>query len=360
MTHRHNFSPGPGILPASVIAQIRHDLPDYADTGISILEMSHRTPVFEALIEEAEANLRELLAIPRGYRVLFLQGGASLQFGMVPYNFLPADGVADYLAGGTWGKKAVEDARRCGRVAVRFDGAAVGYRRLPKWSELELTPGAAYLHATSNETIEGVEIHDDPPALGLPIICDASSDFLARPLDVSRYAMLYAGAQKNAGAAGVTLAILSEELLARALPDRLALMSYAVHAQSRSLYNTPPCFSVYVVTLVTRWLKDTVGGLAAMQVVNRRKAQALYETLDASSFYRAHADVDSRSVMNVTFRLPSAELEQRFAAESEAAGFIGLRGHRAFGGLRASLYNALPESSVTALVEFMREFERRA
>lgn len=359
----HNFSPGPGILPAPVIAQIRADLPEFGATGTSILEISHRTPPFEAVIDEAERNLRSLLEIPTGHRVLFLQGGASLQFAMVPYNFLRRS--ADYVVAGTWGKKAWEDARRSppvdGAVGARvaWSGADEGWSRMPSDSDLSLDPDADYLHFTSNETIEGVQTAHVPATGAVPLVCDASSDFLSRPVDLARYGLYYAGAQKNAGAAGVTVAIVSDAMLERARKNGLAMLSYPTQVAGKSMHNTPPCFAVYVVMLVTRWLRDEVGGLAAMADRNSLKAARLYAAIDGSGgFYRGCARPHHRSLMNATFRLPTPELEAAFFNESETLGFVGLRGHRAFGGVRASLYNALPLSSVDALIEFMAEFAR--
>ena len=298
----HNFAAGPGVLPAPVIAEIREDLPHLGGHGTSILEMSHRTPPFEAIITEAEANLRSLLGIPDGYRVLFLQGGATLQFAMVPFNFLQGAGrPADYVIAGTWGKKASEDARKAGKVQVAWNGEPLGFSRMPGQSELLLDPKAAYVHITSNETIEGVALFDFPNTGAVPLVCDASSDFLARPLDVSRFGLLYAGAQKNAGAAGVTIVILSEAMLESAPADRFAMLSYKAQAAGKSMHNTPPCFSVYVVMLVTRWLRDTIGGLEAMSALNTRKAGIVYDAIARSGgFYRAHADRASRSEMNVS------------------------------------------------------------
>lgn len=359
----HNFSPGPGILPAPVIAQIRADLPEFGATGTSILEISHRTPPFEAVIDEAERNLRSLLEIPTSHRVLFLQGGASLQFAMVPYNFLRRS--ADYVVAGTWGKKAWEDARRSppvdGAVGARvaWSGADEGWSRMPSDSDLSLDPDADYLHFTSNETIEGVQTAHVPATGAVPLVCDASSDFLSRPVDLARYGLYYAGAQKNAGAAGVTVAIVSDAMLERARKNGLAMLSYPTQVAGKSMHNTPPCFAVYVVMLVTRWLRDAVGGLAAMADRNSLKAARLYAAIDGSGgFYRGCARPHHRSLMNATFRLPTPELEAAFFNESETLGFVGLRGHRAFGGVRASLYNALPLSSVDALIEFMAEFAR--
>jgi phosphoserine aminotransferase len=359
--HRvHNFSSGPAVLPLAVLEQVQRDLVALPGVGMSILEISHRSKVFESLLVEAEADLRALAGIPADYAVLFLQGGASLQFAMVPLNLLPPGGTADYVDSGSWAVKASEDAGKIGRINVAASTKGEGYARVPRSSELALSSGAAYVHMTSNNTIEGTQFHQVPDVGGAPLVSDSSSDILSRPIDVTRYGAIYAGAQKNLGPAGATIVILRRDLLERAAARESALpamLSYAVHARHGSLYNTPPTFGVYVIGLVVKWLRAR-GGLAAIDAVNARKAAKLYGEIDRTGFYRGTAQKDSRSLMNVTFRLPTEALENLFVKESTAAGLDGLKGHRSVGGLRASIYNAFPEEGVDALVSFMRSFEQ--
>ncbi|MFB3737487.1 MAG: 3-phosphoserine/phosphohydroxythreonine transaminase [Candidatus Velamenicoccus archaeovorus] len=359
-----NFSAGPAALPLPVLERIRDELPALPGVGTSVFEISHRSSWFDAIIEEAEANLRALLAIPHGHRVLFLQGGASLQFSMVPMNLLRgAGGPAAHVVTGSWGTKAAAEARREGDVRVVWDGAGTGYATVPDLRELTAgVQDAAYLHVTSNETIQGVAF---PPGFepegGPALVCDASSDVLSRPLPVERYGLLYAGAQKNAGPAGLTIVLIREDVLER-VPDGLpTMLDYRTYARSGSRYNTPPVFAIYVLMLVTRWLRDAVGGLEAMHARNRDKAALLYEAIDGSDgFYRGHAAPEARSLMNVTFRLPTEELEQRFVRAAAEQGLIELKGHRSVGGIRASIYNAMPLEGVEALRAFMDAFRASA
>ncbi len=353
----YNFSAGPGVLPLLVLEQIQADLLNYQGAGMSVLEMSHRSTQFEAIIHQTEADLRALLGIPANYKVIFLQGGASLQFAMLPMNLLPAGASADYILTGAWSQAAFKEAKKLGQVRVAASSEAANFNYIPAQTELALDAQAAYLHFTSNNTIFGTQWATEPAAT-VPLACDASSDFLSRPLDVSKYGIVYAGAQKNAGPAGVTMVIIREDLLER-VPEKLpAMLDYKLQAEKESLYNTPPTFSIYVVGLVVRWLLD-MGGLREIARRNETKAGLLYEAIDASQgFYRGHARTDSRSLMNVTFRLPSEELEKRFVKETTAAGLDGLKGHRSVGGLRASLYNAFPLEGVEALVQFMTDFQR--
>jgi phosphoserine aminotransferase len=354
-----NFNAGPGVLPLPVLEQARAELLNYGGSGMSVMEMSHRSAHFEDIIHRAEADLRSLLKIPESYTVLFLQGGASLQFAMLPMNWLPAGASADYILTGAWSKAAIREAEKRGRVRVAATTEKSNFDSVPSPSDLQLDPQAAYLHFTSNETIHGVEfMHEPVPPGSVPLVCDMSSNIMSRPIDVTKYGLVYAGAQKNLGPAGVTLVVLRTDLLDRA-PGKLPVMlDYKVMAQNQSLYNTPPTFSIYIVGLVLRWIID-IGGLEEITRRNEAKAQRLYRTLDASGgFYRGHARPDSRSHMNVTFRMPSEELEQQFVKRSEAEGFVGLKGHRSVGGLRASLYNALPLEDVEALTQFMVEFQR--
>lgn len=356
----HNFSAGPGVLPLPVLEQAQAELLNWRGVGVSVLEMSHRSSAFETIIGEAEADLRALYGLSDDYAVLFLQGGATLQFAMQAMNLRPAGQSADYILTGAWSKAAFKEAEKLGPTRAAFNGEASAFTYFPAQSELNLDLQAAYLHFCSNETIHGVQCKAEPvPPPGVPLVCDASSDFLSRPLNVSAYGLIYAGAQKNAGPAGVTLVIIRKDLLART-PDRLPiLLDYKLMAENKSLYNTPPCFSIYLVGLVLKWVRG-LGGLAAIAALNAAKAGLIYDVIDRSGgFYRGHARADSRSPMNVTFRLPDEALEAQFAKEATKAGLDGLKGHRSVGGLRASLYNALPRESAEALAQFMVEFQRR-
>jgi phosphoserine aminotransferase len=359
-THRiYNFSAGPATLPLPVLEEAQRDLLSLPGVGMSVMEISHRSKPFEAIIQEAEADFRKLAGISDQYKVLFLQGGASLQFSMVPMNLLGSGAVADYIVTGDWSKKALKEAKRGGgttHVAASTEDG--NFRRIPTQDELRLTPGAAYAHMTSNNTIFGTQWSYLPDVGDTPLVCDASSDIFSRPVDVSKFGLIYAGAQKNLGPSGVTVVVIREDLLARSADTLPAMLSYRVHADNGSLYNTPPAFGIYILRLVLKWLVN-LGGLTEIAAINERKAAHLYDELDRTPFWRPHAATDSRSRMNVTFRLPSEELEKLFVKESTAAGFDGLKGHRSVGGLRASIYNAFPEAGVSALVQFMREFERK-
>src|ERR1700730_15689142 len=357
-TRIFNFSAGPAILPVPVLEQAQRELVSLPGIGMSILEVSHRSKVFGDILLETEANIRALANVPSSYRVLFLQGGASLHFAMVPMNLLAAGAAADYLVTGVWATKAAEEARKIGNVHVAATTKAEQFSRIPRAEEIVLTPGAAYAHMTSNNTIYGTEWKELPDAGGVPLVSDTSSDMFSRPIDVSRHALIYSGAQKNLGPAGVTLVIIREDLLARSAASLPAMLSYAVHAENRSLYNTPPVFAIYLVGLVVKWIQGQ-GGLSEVAKVNERKAGRLYGEIDRTGFYRGTAKKESRSLMNVTFRLPSEELEKQFVKEADEAGFDGLKGHRSVGGIRASIYNAFPEDGIDALTAFMREFERR-
>jgi phosphoserine aminotransferase len=357
-TRIHNFSSGPAVLPLEVLEQVQQDLVALPGVGMSVLEISHRSTAFDAIIQGCEASLRALANIGKEYRVLFLQGGASLQFSMVPMNLLPPGGSADYIVTGVWSDKAVKEAKRVGTVRTVASTAAEKFTRVPKPAELSFDPNAAYVHMTTNNTIYGTQFHYTPDTGTVPLVADASSDIFSRPLDVQKYGLIYAGAQKNLAPSGVTLVIIREDLLSRTPSSLPTMLQYGVHAENASLYNTPPVFPIYVMGLVLGWLQKN-GGLAAVERVNIRKAEKVYAEIDRTGFYRGHAAADSRSRMNLTFRLPSEELEKKFVKESTAAGLDGLKGHRSVGGLRASIYNAFPESGVDALVQFMQEFERR-
>jgi len=354
-----NFNPGPAALPLPVLKQAQQEMLDYKGTGMSVMEISHRSKEFEAIVSEAQADLRELMGIPAEYKILFLQGGASLMFAMVPMNFRPAGASADYIVTGTWSKKAFKESQKLGTAKAAANLEADNFNHLPAQAELKLDPQAAYLHFTSNETIHGVEYFTEPAApAGVPLICDASSDFISHPVDVSKYAMMYAGAQKNAGPAGVVVCLIREDMLAKVPANLPNLLDYKALAEENSLLNTPPCWSVYIVGLVLKWAKN-LGGLPAIEKVNLTKAGLVYKAIDESGgFYRGHAKSD-RSRMNVTFRLPNEQLEEQFASEAKKHDMIGLKGHRSVGGMRASLYNALPVEAAEALVKFMKEFQQK-
>jgi phosphoserine aminotransferase len=357
----YNFAAGPATLPLPVLEEAQRHLLSLPGVGMSVLEISHRSKWFDEIIETAEANLRRLLNIPDHYQVLFLQGGASLQFSMVAMNFLRNSGTsADYIVTGSWGEKAIQEARREGPARMAWNGKAENYVRVPQQAELDLDPNVAYVHFTSNETIQGVEFQVEPEVGDVPLICDSSSDFLSRPIPIERYTLIYAGAQKNAGPAGLTIVIIRDDLLER-VPDNMHVMlDYRLQAKNKSLYNTPPVFSIYITMLVTRWLLEEIGGLEKMAAINRQKAQLLYDAIDHSDgYYRGHARPDSRSLMNVTWRLPSEALEQEFVKQAEAHGLYELKGHRSVGGIRASIYNAMPLEGVQALRDFMIEFQER-
>jgi phosphoserine aminotransferase len=356
-----NFSAGPAMMPVPVLEEIQRDLLALPGVGMSILEISHRSKAFEAILAQADADIRTLAAVPGNYRVLFLQGGASLQFSMVPMNLLGAGQTADYIDSGSWAEKAIQEATKVGTVNVAATTKSDQYTRVPEQRELKLTDGAAYVHMTSNNTIEGTQFKRLPDVGDRPLVSDTSSEMFSRPIDVPRHALIYAGAQKNLGPAGLTVVIIREDLLERSLSRTATLstmLNYSVHAESRSLYNTPPAFAVYALGLVMKWLIAR-GGLAAVAEANQRKAAKLYAEIDRTGFYRGTAQAGSRSLMNITFRLATEALEELFVKDSTAAELDGLRGHRAVGGIRASLYNAFPEEGVDALVSFMSDFERK-
>ena len=357
MTRIHNFSAGPAVLPLPVLEEAQRDLVALPGVGMSVLEISHRSKTFEDLLETAIADIRAVANIPANYRILMLQGGASLQFSMVAMNLLGA-GVADYIDTGSWADKAIKEAKKVGKVNVAATTKADSYIRIPAQSELKLTSGAAYVHITTNNTIEGTEWKTLPDVGDVPLVADASSDILGAPIDVSRFGLVYAGAQKNLGPSGVTVVIVREDLLARSTDGLPTMLNYKVLAENNSLYNTPNTFGIYILGLTVKWLRS-LGGLPAIAAINQRKAGKLYAEIDRTGFYRGTAQPGSRSVMNVTFRLATEELEKMFVKESTAAGLDGLKGHRAVGGMRASIYNAFPEAGVDALVDFMREFERK-
>jgi phosphoserine aminotransferase len=359
MTERiYNFSAGPAVIPVPVLEEAGAHMLALPGVGMSVMEISHRSKTFDEIIQSAEAGLRELLDIPKDYAVLFLQGGASLQFAMVPMNFLSLDSSADYIVTGSWGKKAVKEAQKFGNVDLAANMADGGFTRIPNQVELQLNPGAAYVHITSNETIEGVEFKAEPDVGNVPLVADMSSNILSKPIPVEKYGLIYAGAQKNMGPSGVTVVIMRGDLLPRIREGLATMLDYNTHAKNKSLYNTPNTWGIYILDLVCKWLKEK-GGLEAMQQENEEKAKLLYDAIDSTDFYRGHADPDSRSMMNVTFRLPSEDLEKKFATEATAQGLDGLKGHRSVGGIRASIYNAFPKGGCEALVEFMKDFEKK-
>jgi len=352
-----NFSPGPAMLPLAVLEQARDELTDWRGSGMSVMEISHRSRAFLEVAAQAEADVRELLAVPSHYKVLFLQGGASGQFSAIPLNLSPAGSTADYVNTGAWSKKALGEAKRYCQVNVVADAAASNYSTVPPQTEWQLSRGAAYLHYTPNETIGGVEF-PFIPRVDVPLVADMSSNILSRPLEVERFSLIYAGAQKNIGPSGLVLVIVREDLLGRARAETPMIWDYKAVAAEGSMLNTPPTFSWYVAGLVFKWIKQQ-GGLSVMAERNRAKAELLYRTIDESGFYRNPVDRACRSWMNVPFLLADEKLEKPFLAEAEAVGLTNLAGHRSVGGLRASIYNAMPIEGVRALTEFMRDFVRR-
>jgi phosphoserine aminotransferase len=359
MTDRiFNFSAGPAILPVPVLEEAQRDMLSLPGVGMSVMEISHRSKTFADILAQADSGVRRLLGVPDNYRVLFLQGGASLQFSMVPINFLPAEGSADYILTGSWGKKALKEAKKVGAVNLAATMADGGFTRVPNDDEINFDSRAAYVHITTNETIEGVEWKKEPNTGDVPLIADASSDIMSHRIPVEKYALIYAGAQKNMGPSGVTLVILREDLLSR-IPDGLhTMLDYRTHTENNSLYNTPNTWGIYIINLVCKWVEEK-GGIEGIERENGAKAKLLYDAIDATDFYRGHADADARSIMNVTFRLPSEELEKKFTSEATALGLDGLKGHRSVGGIRASIYNAFPLAGVEVLVSFMKDFERK-
>jgi phosphoserine aminotransferase len=361
MARVYNFNPGPAALPLAALERARDELVDFRGSGMSIIEHSHRGKEYEAVHDEAEALVRELLSVSDQYHVLFLQGGASQQFAMVPMNLLPQGKSADYILTGGWSEKALEEAKLVGQVRVACSTAEGGkYTRIPTQRELELDPAAAYVHLTSNNTLFGTQWFDFPDAGSVPLVCDMSSDFLWRKFDVNRFGLIYAGAQKNAGPSGIVIVIARKDLVEGGRKDIPKIFRYKTHADNRSLYNTPPTFSVYLMRNVLAWLKDQ-GGLAAMEKMNREKGRVLYGAIDAApDFYRAPVEKQSRSLMNVVFRLPSEALEEQFVSEAKKAKMVGLKGHRSVGGIRVSTYNAVSLEAVQALVAFMGDFMKKA
>jgi len=356
MSRVFNFSAGPAAVPVEVLEQLRDEMLEWRGEGMSVMEMSHRGKAFVSIAAQAEADLRELLAVPADYKVLFLQGGATAQFAAVPMNLARPDAVADYVNTGAWSKKAIGEAKRFCKVHVAAD-AGGKYSTIPARADWQLTPGAAYLHYTPNETIGGVEFHQIPDVGDVPLVADMSSTILSRPLDVSRFGVIYAGAQKNIGPAGLVVVIVREDLLGHARADLPTVFDWKAMAADGSMLNTPATYSWYVAGAVFQWIKRQ-GGLAAMERQNRTKAEKLYGAIDGSGFYRNPVALDARSWMNVPFTLPSDELDKPFLEGAKAAGLVALAGHRSVGGMRASIYNAMPMAGVEALVSYMQEFQR--
>ncbi|GHB27317.1 3-phosphoserine/phosphohydroxythreonine transaminase [Salinicola rhizosphaerae] len=358
MTRLHNFCAGPAAMPTAVLERARDEMLDYQGLGLSVMEMSHRSPVFEGIAARAERDLRELLAIPDNYRVLFMQGGATLQFACVPLNLLGSGGTPNYLDTGIWSAKAIKEAKHLAGAHIAGSTQGNGYVHVPRPDDIALSSDAAYLHYCHNETIGGLAF-DYVPEVDVPLVCDMSSSILSTPIDVSRYGVIYAGAQKNIGPAGITVVIVRDDLLERAIPTAPSLLGWKVYADNDSMINTPPTYAWYLAGLVFDWLKNDVGGVAEMEAINRRKCEALYAAIDGSDFYANPIEPANRSIMNVPFTLADDALNGRFLEEAEAAGLLNLKGHRSVGGMRASFYNAVTEADVRALVAFMQDFERR-
>ena len=353
-----NFSAGPAVLPRAVLEQARDELVDWHGSGMSVMEMSHRGKEYMSIQAEAEADLRELMGIPANYKVLFLQGGASTQFAMVPMNLLRGKASADYLNTGEWSKKAIKEAKKYGAVNVVASSEDKSFTYAPTQDVWKLDPNAAYVHYTPNETIGGVEIFWTPETGNVPLVADMSSNILSRPMDVSKYGLIYAGAQKNIGPAGLTIVIVREDLLGETVKGAPTMFDYKVAADNDSMYNTPPTYGIYMAGLVFKWLKAN-GGIAAMEKVNRAKAKLVYDALDASSFFQSPVALENRSLMNIPFTLKDAALDEEFLKGAKARGLLQLKGHRSVGGMRASIYNAMPIEGVQALVDWMKEFEKQ-
>lgn len=354
----HNFNAGPATLPVEVLKKAQEELLDYKGKGLSVTEISHRSPEYVAIDSQAKDRLKKLIGIDNDdYEITFLQGGASTQFLMVPYNFLRKGETADYINTGNWSKKAIKEAKLFGNVHIPFSSEDQTFNRVPKDSELDLSDNAQYVHFTSNNTIFGTEFKKEPETNGVPLVCDASSDFLSHPIDISKYGIIYAGAQKNLGPAGATVVIIRKDFLEKAKDDGIpTMMKYKTHTEK--IFNTPPVFSVYMVNLVLGWLEDK-GGIEAMHKINEEKAGLIYNEIDKDDFYKGAAQEDSRSLMNVTFNLANADLEKKFIAEAAEADLNGLKGHRSIGGIRASIYNACSMDSIKALVNFMQDFRKK-
>ena len=357
MSPIYNFYAGPAVIYEEVLREAQEEFMNFSGTGMSVLTVSHRSKAFDAVMAEAEANMKELMGLGDDYRVLFLQGGASTQFSMIPMNFLLKDRTADYILTGSWSEKALKEAKKIGATHVAYDGSTTNYAHIPQQEEMTFSENPVYVHMTTNNTIYGTEFAEIPQT-DAPLIADMSSDILSKPMDFSRFSLIYAGAQKNLGPAGVTVVVIKKDFLETAQDVNATMLKYSTHADKNSLYNTPPAFSVYMVNLVLRHLKKL--GMEKVAANNVEKAKVIYDAIDASDgFYNGHADKESRSLMNITFTMDSPELEKKFVTEGEAAGFIGIKGHRSVGGLRASVYNAMPLAGAEAFAGFMAEFMRK-
>ncbi len=357
MTERiYNFSAGPATLPVEVLEKAQSELLSLNGIGMSVMEISHRSKHFDTIIESAKNGLRKHLNIPDNYQILFLQGGASLQFSMIPLNFLAENETADYVVTGAWGKKAIKEAKRAGNAVAIYNSEDSGFKSVPSDDELSFSENANYIHYTSNETIEGVEFKRDLDGGGVPVICDMSSNILSKEIDLEKYALIYAGAQKNIGPSGVTIVIIRDDMLEKVPEGQHTMLDYRIISAKDSMLNTPNTWGIYIIDLVCQWI-DENGGISAMEARNEEKSKILYDAIDSSDgFYKGHADKNARSLMNVTFNLPNEDLEKKFADEATAKNMDGLKGHRSVGGIRASIYNAFPKDGVEALVEFMKDF----
>ena len=357
MARVYNFSAGPSILPESVLRRAADEMLDYQGSGQSVMEMSHRSKTYDAIIKECEALLREVMNIPDNYKVLFLQGGASSQFAMIPLNLMNKNGKADFLITGQWANKAYQEASRYGEAHVVASSKDKTYCYIPAWKAEDFTPDADYVHICMNNTIYGTRFTELPQTGDIPLVADISSCILSEPIDVSKFGLLYAGAQKNMGPAGLTVVIVREDLIGNAQEITPTMFNYQIHADNGSMYNTPPCYSIYICKLVLEWIKNEIGGLANMQDINEKKAALLYDFLDASKLFKGTVEKKDRSLMNIPFVTGNEELDAKFVKEAAAAGFVNLKGHRSVGGMRASIYNAMPIEGVEKLVEFMKAFE---
>ena len=360
MSRVYNFSAGPSMLPLKVLETAAAEMTEYKDSGMSVMEMSHRSPAYEEIIAQAQSLLREVMNIPDNYKVLFMQGGATTQFSAVPLNLLTKSGKADYVISGMFSKKAYEEAKRYGDVTVLASSADRNFTYIPEFAVSDIRPDADYVHICYNNTIFGSRFPGIPDTGDVPLVADLSSCILSEPIDVSRFALIYAGAQKNMGPAGLTVVIVREDMIGNERDITPVMLSYRTAAENDSMYNTPPCYAIYMAKLVLDWVRDDIGGLEKMAVINRRKAKKLYDYIDSSPLFSAPVQVGSRSMMNVTFVTGDADLDTKFCKEAQKAGFVNIKGHRSVGGMRASIYNAMPEEGIDALILFMKEFEKNA
>jgi len=357
MKRYYNFSAGPGCLPLAILERAKAELVCYNDAGLSVMEMSHRSPVYEDIIARAESSLRKLMKIPANYKILFLQGGATMQFSAIPMNLLNGSGKADYVISGQFSAKAYDEAKAFGDVKILASSKEANFKYIPEFSSSDIRPDADYVHICYNNTIFGTSFQSAPDTAGIPLVADVSSCILSEPTDVSKYGLLYAGAQKNIGPAGVTIVIVRDDLIGKARAGTPSVLDYKIQAENTSMLNTPPTYAVYMAGLMFDYLINDIGGLDAMAKINREKAAILYDYLDSTDFYNAHADKKFRSLMNIPFFTNSEELDNKFCKEAEKSGLITIKGHRAVGGMRASIYNSMPTEGVKALVDFMRKFE---